>query len=137
MSSASVKMPRQKFWDKIKKSLDKSSDFGAGGCIMWTGATDRHGYGRKQVTWPDSNKSEMRVHRLSFMMNKNLMYWEIASHDDNGQPLDVSHRCHNKLCINSAHLVLEARDINNDRNHCMHLNRCTGNHDPHCLLPRP
>ena len=39
--------------------------------------------------------------------------------------LDYSHLCHNTLCCNPDHLVLERRSINN-RNHCKNEMHCFG-----------
>ena len=86
------------------------------------------------MTWPDGTKSEVKVHRLAFMKANNMIKGEIPSHDGHDDPLDVSHLCHNKLCMNVAHLVLESRATNNDRKHCWHLHRCSGQHEPHCVF---
>ena len=40
--------------------------------------------------------------------------------------LDCSHLCHNTLCCNPDHLVLELRSINNDRNHYKNEMHCFG-----------
>ena len=49
--------------------------------------------------------------------------------------LDCSHLCHNTLCCNPDHLVLELRSINNNRNHCKNGMHCFG-HGSHtkCLI---
>ena len=129
-------MSREAFWEKIKRSIQKKSVVlgGEGGCITWTGALDRHGYGRKAVVWPDGKKSEVGVHRLVYMAKQDLMWDEIPTNDGGGHPLDVSHLCHNKVCVNTEHLTLERREVNNDRVHCFHQHRCSRWHDPHCLF---
>jgi len=41
-------------------------------------------------------------------------------------PLDISHVCHSRLCINADHLSHEPHDVNMDREGCQRLGRCTG-----------
>lgn len=60
----------------------------------------------------------------------------------------VSHLCHNRVCFNADHLVVEDAETNRDRNKCRSwswvtcpcgcnhkFNPCT-THDPKCILPQ-
>lgn len=43
---------------------------------------------------------------------------------------DVSHLCHNSLCINEEHLSVEPHFVNNNRRACTEKNKCIS-HDPY------
>ena len=66
-------MSREKFWKKIETSLQKNSVCDRDGCILWSGSVDRHGYGRKSVTWPDGTRKEVGAHRLGFMTSRRML----------------------------------------------------------------
>ncbi len=129
-----------KFWNKIRRSLAQQStecdgDGGAstgGGenCIMWTSDPDRHGYGRKQVTWPNGSKKRERAHRVSYFLHHKLLSSQVPNIDRHGNQIDVSHRCHKKLCINPQHLTLESHSNNMLRNACAKADVCTNEHAP-------
>lgn len=126
---------KDKFFSKLSNNLLKNSVNSGNslGCVEWQGSTDRYGYGRKRITWPDKSASVERVHRLSYMVKHQLFRHEVPRNDEN-DPLDVSHLCHNKLCIKSEHLVLERHELNCERKACFLLNHCTLNHFPSCIL---
>ena len=100
--------------------------------MLWTGCCDRHGYGRKRVTWHyDASKTE-RVHRIAYMVNHKLT--ELPRTSESGELLEISHLCHKKLCINPEHLVLEAHMVNMSRAHCFIHGACSLEHSPPCIL---
>lgn len=75
-------------------------------CILWSGATQRNGYGRRKV-----NGKTVLVHRHAY---------EVA----NGPipaGLVVDHLCHVRPCINPDHLQLTTREDNARR----HKHDCT------------
>ena len=61
-----------------------------------------------------------KVHQVSYFLEKKGV-------PDPGIT-DVSHLCHNRLCVNIAHLSLEPRCVNEHRRHCKSIRYCT-NHD--------
>jgi len=82
------------FWSKQQPT--------ATGCTEWTGITNNIGYGfigfvyAEGKTSPSGHRSGMMTaHRLAFMVH-------------NGRAptkRNVNHTCHNKLCVNPAHLT--------------------------------
>jgi hypothetical protein len=80
----------------------KNQEPQATGCINWTGVTSNIGYGFIGFNYLPGNASPsghrsgmMTTHRLAFMVANNRL------------PVkrNVNHTCHNKLCVNPAHLV--------------------------------
>lgn len=130
-----VKMAdNHKFWEKIRKSLVKKSKL-SGNCVEFTGSNiNDDGYGIKKVTWPDGSTKHEKVHRVSYMLEHQLLRSEIPRIDANGDALHVSHLCHNKICMKPSHLVLESQLTNVSRCYCVSMQCCTGLHEPRCLL---
>lgn len=79
-----------RFWNMVARTQ---------GCWLWSGATDRHGYG----VFTFGPRDQRLAHRVA---------WELT----NG-PLAVSqcvlHDCDNPICCNPSHLFLGTRLINN------------------------
>ena len=126
----------ENFFKNILQDLKRNSTFLSCGhnCIEWNGACTESGYGRKRVSWPDGHKSIEKVHRLAFMSYNNILNDQLKKYNEFGQQLDVSHLCHNKLCINENHLIHEPHSINMDRKRCVSLGFCSKSHKPYCLL---
>lgn len=103
-------------------------------CLLWTGAFDKKGYGILSVVWPDGIRRHMRVHRAAFMAYHHLLPGQMAHKTLTGQQLDVSHRCHTPICVESTHLTLEQHAVNNDRKVCNRQGSCSEGHVPHCLF---
>ena len=102
------------------------------GCLQWQGAITSGGYGQKRVTLPDGKNKTMLLSRVIYMCKHRTI--SIPKSLENGEKLEMSHLCHNKLCIRKDHLFLETHEMNMERQHCHHQNLCTGAHHPHCLL---
>ena len=112
-----------------EKLKEKSLPASNGECIFWTSTTSKDKkYGVISYKHPIEKKwKKITVHRLAFMISHHIL---------NPDPkLDCSHLCHNCLCINPDHLVLEPKHINNNRNTCLSRGVCQ-KHDslPACLL---
>ena len=93
-------------------------------CQIWTGYKRKckgqrgGGYGIMNVRMPDSDsRTTMRVHRLAYIVHTGKFI---------PQELDVSHLCHNSLCVNVHHLSLEPHCINNARKFCRKHKACQG-----------
>ena len=71
---------------RIRARCEKSGN--RQGCQLWTGAKTG-GYGRMRVRYPDGTST---LEYVSLLIYKTLC---IPNADDEGNPLDVSHLCHN------------------------------------------
>ncbi|MCU7799275.1 MAG: HNH endonuclease [gamma proteobacterium symbiont of Lucinoma myriamae] len=105
----------------IQKINRKLIPEGPLGCFVWTGAQTGSGiskYGRLKLQLPgDPRSKSYYVHRMTF-----IAYNQLGNIPAN---LDISHICHNSLCANIGHLSLEPHSINNNRQVCRSLGRCT------------
>lgn len=77
-------------WPHLQSLADRLTVVEQTGCVVWSGRTDRDGYGSHRV-----EGRNVRLHRWS---------WEEA----NGRPipdgLGVLHSCHTRACVNPDHL---------------------------------
>ena len=105
---------------KILERIEKRSSEDATGCKLWKGAKSG-GYGRIKVTVPGYGKKgkSVEVHSMVYFLT--------------GKPQlpdrEISHLCHNKLCIQPAHLSYEPPLVNKQRTNCKKEERCTGHGD--------
>jgi hypothetical protein len=100
-------------------------------CVLWHGAVKSQKippYGVINIKFEQVWKT-ISVHRLKYMLTHNIYPLEA---DIN---LDISHLCHNSLCINEHHLSMEPRYVNNNRIACKGNGACWGHEQyPECLL---
>lgn len=124
------------FWNRISRSLELKSKFNCGvhACTEWTGAREHGTYGKKSVEWPDGTKCIERTHRLAYMLSVKILKNDLPHVNEHGERLDVSHICHNPICIRPQHLILETHTINMERMGCKMRGICTKGHFPYCLL---
>ena len=128
--------------DKVLERLHAKTDpdpKGIHGCLLWTGAKWQGGqYGFTSNPFSllnDSIPRRIGVHYLSYIMTHKISYpdGELPRIDGNSNTINISHLCHNLLCVNPDHLTLESQAINNERNMCKGWSRCDF-HKPLCLL---
>jgi hypothetical protein len=72
-------------------------------------------------------RKEYYLHHLSYMLANPARFAD-AFNENGKMILQVSHRCHNSLCFQSAHLCLETAEANLARNNC-HPGNCS------CKIP--
>ncbi|MFF1382803.1 HNH endonuclease signature motif containing protein [Arthrobacter sp. NPDC058288] len=84
----------QLFWSHV----DKSSE-----CWEWTARRTKKGYGMWAIG-PASNNKAVMPHRYSYELH-------VGPIPDGMQ---VDHRCHNRTCVNPAHLRLATNKQNNE-----------------------
>lgn len=103
-------------WSRIEQNITNKNAFNKG-CWQWEGCINNYGYGKIQVTFPATYGGEkvcINAHRASF----------VAYHHYFDLDLEVSHRCHQRLCVNPAHLSLEPHSTNQRRNSCRRSGIC-------------
>ena len=127
--------PVDKFYEKYMNLLLLNSKLGENGiCQIWTGGTKsspNYVYGVTNVTFPDGKRGKINVARLSKMLEIKEIYLD--------KNFDSSHLCHNSLCILPGHIHLEPHEVNNSRQFCVAVHKCTthklyGVKYPDCLL---
>ncbi|MEQ4566194.1 HNH endonuclease signature motif containing protein [Paenarthrobacter sp. CAP02] len=85
-----VKTVAERFWAKVEKT---------DACWNWLGCRNNDGYGL--MTYETGKVRS--VHRIS---------WEMAN-DSIPTGMEIDHICHNRACVNPAHLRLATRSANN------------------------
>ena len=107
-----------------------------GDCLVWQGqaktAKGRHGqYGKIHIRFKDSNGQNI----VNTTMVVSRAYW-LAKNNLHLLPkdIDISHLCHNTLCVAIDHLVAEHHNTNQERITCNKAHACTLSHTPRCLF---
>ena len=109
---------------RLKEALDRRSVI-HGKCILWTGFTNFNGYGTYRTLYK-GRRINLKVHRLAYFLATSAML---------DKEMHVSHRCHNKTCINIEHLSYETQGTNNSRQICKNDGNCYGHgRHPSCLI---
>lgn len=81
MTCRNEALTRQRFWERVNRSA---------GCWEWVGARDKYGYGVLRV-----NKKRVKAHRFA---------WFLTHGREAKKGLELDHQCHNRACVNPAHL---------------------------------
>jgi len=102
---------------RLEQKTDKHTDEHAVchcGCWIWAAGMDAdRRYGKLWVTG-----RTVGAHRASYMAFNHRI----------DLPLDVSHVCHRKKCVNPGHLSHEEHNVNIEREACKRNGQCTDNH---------
>lgn len=89
---------------KVQEILDQIDR--SGHCHLWTGPTDKDGYG--YARWNGNNRG---VHRIVW----ELAYGFLPTHNAAGEKLEVDHQCRVRTCVKLDHLELVTKGENNAR----------------------
>ena len=76
--------------ESIEEKLARKTMRRAGGCLVWTGTTDRDGYGQVRI-----NYKIVQVHRLA---------WSLANKQPVPEGKFILHSCDNPPCCEPSHL---------------------------------
>lgn len=119
------------FFRELQSKLTKKSKHqpGENSCVLWTGNVSYSGYGLQSVKWPVEDRKLEKAHRVALMVERGLTMSQFR--DIEGE---VSHLCNNRLCVNTAHLVIEQHCNNQERIHCFLQGCCSNAHSPLCLI---
>jgi len=108
-----------------------------GQCLLWTGTRCRLAGGSesqygiiyakcKQLGGGGLGWRSMRVHRFAYMLHVK---------SELSPEMHCSHLCHNSLCINVDHLILETPFVNGNRKLCAREKKCIGHaQSPPCIF---
>jgi len=99
------------------------------GCRLWQGARKSGSthYGMIKAKFPDTQWRTLHVHRLRYLVHVEQLKLPHG--------LEVSHLCHEPLCVAPEHLTLESHSVNGQRQACAARSKCCG-HDnvPNCIF---
>lgn len=116
------------FFEKYQQLFSENSIRASNGeCLLGARKAQKNGYGAMKYKNPFTGRWKCTTaHRLSYMIAMRQL--------DIGDK-DVSHLCHNGLCIRTDHLSAEPHNLNCDRVRCVNRGRCKGHGAyPLCLL---
>lgn len=103
----------------------KTGPVNESGCRIWQGQLAVRGgvnYGIQKVAWLPgvlfNAPQKMYAHRIAYMCSNRTT--------DIPPGFDISHRCHNSVCVEASHLSCEPHTVNNNRIHCRNFGGCLG-----------
>ena len=106
-----------------------------GECMIFKKTPRKDGYAYVTLRLPqpdgDIKKTSTSAHRAALLLHL-FKEGKVATLQVD-KTLECSHLCHNKMCINVKHLVLENKNENLSRKVCLRRKACQG-HAPACLL---
>jgi hypothetical protein len=122
--------------DRLRNNTDTS--YHPKGCHLWRGRPHVNGYGQMSVRWPlESKSTSVSPHRVAYILNYLEYFPTFKIPREYGE---ISHICHNSMCVNINHLSLELHDINcARRDYCIRRMVCithagSGYTYPNCIL---
>ncbi len=105
---------------KINENSEIQDD---SGCIHWTKSTSSAGYPHMKLGKPLNTIFKDKPY------NPGHLKYNFAKHIIlNWNTFHMSHRCHNKICINVDHLSYEPASVNKSRDFCKMAKACSENH---------
>ncbi len=121
---------------RLQTSILHDTQSMTNGCLLWTGSCVWRRYGKKKVTIGSKIHGYLYKNCMTVSRAAYLTYRQLPSALPS--KYDVSHLCHQPLCVAAAHLVLEHNTVNKKRQKCKNEQRCYGHPgSPDCLwLPK-
>ncbi len=114
----------------LQKILNSTVQQGPHGCRVWQNPVGGNGYPRMRITLvAGGGSSQYSVHQVVLACSTGTVL---------DRPFfEVSHLCHNKLCVEVTHLTYEPKVVNVQRRNCVAEGHCFGHQgqdSPDCLL---
>jgi hypothetical protein len=116
--------------ERFEKKVVDFNAFQSNECWKWGGAlkSGKEQYGKVHFR-KDKVEYNIHAHRAMYVAVHKIM-------PDN-LPLDISHICHQSLCVNPAHLVHEDRVVNEARKSCKDSGKTCAGHWFNKILHQP
>lgn len=117
----------------IEEDLKAFEQVGECMILKKTPRKDGYAYVTLRLPQPDGSikKTSTSAHRAALLIHL-LKEGKVATLQVD-KTLECSHLCHNRMCVNINHLVLEKKTENLSRKVCFRRKACQG-HTPACLL---
>ena len=111
----------QSFYDKLRTRVlakTPNKDANGMGCWQWAGGLKTGGRYGTEYLHVGGDRMCVNAHRAAYIaFNRAFLL-----------PFDISHCCHQSLCVNPNHLSHEPHDINMDRERCRKAGKCYGHY---------
>lgn len=111
-----------RFYDRLQSRISAQVQKNANvkHCWKWIGATNKgDGYGHVILSIK-GDRMTVNAHRAAYIAFRRVFIL----------PFDISHLCHDKLCMNPDHLSHEPWPVNQGRKRCKTIGECAGHtHD--------
>ena len=119
-----------KFKSKSLEILAKCQKQTNPDCLIYTGrASPSQTYPKIKITH-EKSKYYQNMHVFIYKVHHNILPYAKSAHN-----IEISHLCHNHLCLNVHHLNMESRSMNNIRKNCNRFKQCSGHNDnPDCIF---
>ena len=107
-----------KFYDRLQNRIlrQAAKNVNDKDCWNWLGTTNKtDGYGHMMLSIK-GDRMTVNSHRAAY----------IAFHRVFLLPFNISHLCHNRMCVNPVHLSHEPSILNQKRKHCKTAGKCEG-----------
>ena len=113
--------------EKIGENLLLSMN---GQCYLWTGSRKHqyHNYSTITGHLESGKKGSISAHHVRYCVEHHIRLEDIHS-------IDVSHLCHNSLCVTAWHITFEPHNVNHNQIACVNRKKCSGHAPfPDCLI---
>jgi hypothetical protein len=96
---------------KIVETFYKNGLIQDDGCIVWTAALNKAGYGRMCI-----KDIDILAHRFAWALAHGMDKLPLGiSYESNGDRMVLNHLCHNRACVNINHLEVILQSQNTSK----------------------